>query len=82
LESGVEIPIHINSVMTGEYAGLDREALSEMDLKVLAELEMDNAIMMLEGKSRDERRAALLARKVAMLERLLPRHETIGRLAN
>jgi len=72
----------INFVMTGEYTGLDREAMMDAELKILVELENENMVLIAQGKARDERRAALLARKTAVLKRLLPQNETAGRLAN
>lgn len=51
----------VNWAMTGQYAPLDREALSPEDLDLLAKLEARNATYLGMGAGRDIRKAVLLA---------------------
>lgn len=51
----------VNWVLTGEYAPLDRSALSTSDLDMLAKLEARNAVLLAKGASRDLRKELLTA---------------------
>lgn len=49
----------VNFALTGEFVGLDREALSNDELTVLARLEVRNAVMVAQGIGYQERKKLL-----------------------
>ena len=61
----------INSLLTGEYKGLDREALSLQQLDFLAHFEVRNSILIGLNQPYEERKETLLG-EVVMWKRQLP----------
>lgn len=61
----------VNSLLSGEYKGLDRESLTTYQLDLLAYLELRNAVLIGMGMVYAERKGAL---KVAALEFSAQRH--------
>ncbi len=51
----------VNSLLTGEYRGLDRESLSTYQLDLLAYLELRNAVLIGTGMPYEQRKGALKA---------------------
>lgn len=51
----------VNSLLTGEYKGLDRESLSTYQLDLLAHLELRNAVLIGTGMPYEQRKGALKA---------------------
>lgn len=49
----------VNFALTGEFKGVDREALSAYDLTLLAKLEERNAVLIARGQSYDRRKVLL-----------------------
>lgn len=49
----------VNFALTGEFKGVDREALAAYDLMLLAKLEELNAVLIARGKSYDRRKVLL-----------------------
>ena len=50
-----------NAAALGEFKGVDRDKLSQEQLKHLADVELNNLIMIAQGKPYADRKAALLA---------------------
>jgi len=50
----------VNFAMTGEFKKLNREGLTNQELKILTALEIRNTVLLGVGKPRDERKAALV----------------------
>ena len=55
----------INSLLTGEYRGLDREGLTKYQLDFLAHFELRNAILIGMGLSYEQRKGALKVESVS-----------------
>lgn len=51
----------VNQAITGEFKGLDREALSSLELDLLAKLEVKNAALIATGHEYAERKVKLMA---------------------
>lgn len=51
----------VNSLLTGEYKGLDRESLTTYQLDLLAHLELRNAVLIGTGMPYEQRKGALKA---------------------
>lgn len=65
----------INSLLTGEYKGLDREALTLQQLDFLAHFEVRNAILIGLNQSYDDRKETLMSEVVAWKRRLPPSND-------
>ena len=62
----------INSLLTGEYKGLDRESLTAYQLDFLAHFEVRNAVLIGMGLTYEQRKGALKAESVAWQQASAP----------
>ena len=70
----------INSLLTGQYKGLDREKLNTYQLDFLAHFELRDAIFIGMGKTYAERKQALAEEVAQWKERRLPPGVDFGAL--
>ena len=50
----------MNAVLTGEYKGIDRDLLTEIQLNLLDKIQAENSRLLIQGKSYQERKQILL----------------------
>lgn len=68
----------VNSLLTGEYRGLNRETLSTYQLDLLAYLELRNAVLIGTGMPYEQRKGALKAAALDFSQQHQPRLEGVA----